>query len=182
MQRCAQLSRNLTNNFSGYIEHLHTFLNEISKRLIDPQKKIHDLRLRIDDLTARFIRVFTNSIRQRRERLGWQADRLNINNPLKYIKNINEKLEQYHDKLLIYLRIYLNNKHYLLRELTSQLHALSPTAILARGYSITRTIPEATIIRDPEAVSVGQDLEVMVAKGSLICRVERKSTDGKENI
>jgi len=181
-QKCVQLSGKLTTSFSRYIKHLHTFLNEIVKRLTDPKRKIHDLRLRLDDFTARSIRVFTKSIHQRRERLGWQTDRLKLNNPLKHIKNINEKLEQYYSNISICLGIYLNNKHYLIRELTSKLHALSPTAILDRGYSITMTIPEATIIRDPEAVSIGQALEVMVAKGSLICRVERKSTDGKKNI
>jgi exodeoxyribonuclease VII large subunit len=54
------------------------------------------------------------------------------------------------------------------------LHALSPKATLSRGYSITRTIPDAVVVRDPQKVSIGQDLEVTVAKGSLICRVKGK--------
>jgi len=30
------------------------------------------------------------------------------------------------------------------------------------------------VVRDPQKVSIGQDLEVTVAKGSLICRVKGK--------
>jgi exodeoxyribonuclease VII large subunit len=51
---------------------------------------------------------------------------------------------------------------------------LSPAAILDRGYSITSTHPEGVVVRDPHAVAIGQDLEVMVAKGSLFCRVKEK--------
>ena len=61
-----------------------------------------------------------------------------------------------------------------MRELSAKLHMLNPGAILARGYSITRTIPEAAVVRDPQDVFIDQDLEVMVAKGSFICSVKRK--------
>jgi exodeoxyribonuclease VII large subunit len=58
---------------------------------------------------------------------------------------------------------------------------MSPVAILSRGYSITRTIPEARVIKNPESVSLDQDIEVMVAKGRLFCRVKGKSTDGQKD-
>ena len=174
LKRCAELSMTLTNRFSRYIEHLQILVKEISKRLLDPTKKIEDLMLRTDDLFARLIRSYKNSVLQWRERLGWRFDRLNANNPLIHIRKLNEELAQEYDNLLIYMKICLNEKHFLLRELTSRLHALSPNAILARGYSITRTIPDAVVVRDPQEVSIGQDLEVLVAKGSIICSVKGK--------
>jgi exodeoxyribonuclease VII large subunit len=69
-----------------------------------------------------------------------------------------------------------------LRELCIQLETLSPIAILKRGYSITRTIPDLDLVFDPKMVSIEQDLEVMVAKGTLTCRVKGKSENGPENI
>ncbi len=129
--RCIELSRSLRVRFCKNIEHLRSLLNEISKRLIHPKKKIEDLRLKVDDFTSRLIRIFINSIHQRREHLAWRVDRLN---------------------------------------------ALSPTAILARGYSITRTIPGAVVVRNSGQVKIGQNLEVMIEKGSLICRIERKNS------
>ena len=80
------------------------------------------------------------------------------------------------------LNLCLTNKKFLLRELDARLTALSPDAILDRGYSITRTIPDAVIVRNPQQVEIGQDLEVMVAKGSLICSVKRKQYYGKTDI
>ena len=170
----AELTSTLTIRISRYIEHLQILVKEMSNRLVDPNKRIEDLRLRIDDLLSRLIRTFKKNIIQQHERLEWRFDKLNSHNPLIYTKIANEKLDQNYNNLLTYIRINLNKKQFLLRELDARLNALSPNAILDRGYSITRTIPEAVIVRNPQQVDIGQDLEVMVAKGSLICRVKRK--------
>lgn len=174
VKRCAELSMTLTNRFFRYIEYLQILLKEITNRLFDPTKKIENLMLRTDDMFARLIRSYKNRDFQWRERLEWRVERLNANNPLIHINKLNEELAQEYDNLLIYIKISLNEKHFLLRELTSRLNALSPNAILARGYSIARTIPDAVVVRDPQEVSIGQDLEVLLAKGSIICSVKGK--------
>ena len=51
-----------------------------------------------------------------------------------------------------------------MRELTAKLEALNPLAILARGYSVTRTIPDAIVVKDSNLVALEQDLEVMLAR------------------
>jgi exodeoxyribonuclease VII large subunit len=76
----------------------------------------------------------------------------------------------------------LKDKSARLRELRARLETLSPIAILERGYSITRTIPDLKVVRNPRSVAINQDLEVMVAKGSLTCRVKEKSENGPKNI
>jgi len=81
-----------------------------------------------------------------------------------------------------YFRIYYKIKSEKIEALTSKLHALSPTAILARGYSITRTIPDKSIVRSSESVEIGQNLDILLARGSLVCRVGRKSINGQKDI
>jgi len=174
IKKTAELTTTLTIRLSRYIEHLQALLKEMSHRLVDPNKRIEDLRLKTDDLLSRLIRTFKKNIIQQHERLEWRFDKLNSHNPLIYTKKANEKLDQNYNNLLTYIRIILNKKQFLLRELDARLNTLSPNAILDRGYSITRTIPDAVIVRNPLQVEIGQDLEVMVAKGSLICRVKRK--------
>jgi len=174
IKKTAELTTTLTIRLSRYINHLQTLVKEMTNRLVDPNKRIEDLRLRTDDLLSRLIRTFKKNIIQQHERLEWRFDKLNSHNPLIYTKKANEKLDQNYNNLLTYIRICLNKKQFLLRELNARLNALSPNAILARGYSITRTIPDAVIVRNTQQVNIGQDLEVMVAKGSLICRVKRK--------
>ncbi len=173
-QRCAELSLGLTARFLRYVENLRDILDDMSDRLIDPKKMIEDFRLRIDDCLARLVRTLDSSRILWRERLTMRADRLLANNPYLQTKKLKKELEQNNNNLLDKIRIYLNYEQALLRELTASLQALSPTAVLSRGYSITRTIPDALVVMDPMEVSIGQDLDVMVAKGSFICTVKRK--------
>ena len=49
--------------------------------------------------------------------------------------------------------------------LSSRLELLNPTAILSRGYSITRTIPEKQVVRSAKTVSAGQELEILLGVG-----------------
>ncbi len=127
VRECARLTTALKNSLYRYMEGRRMLLHELTRRLTDPKRRVRDLRLKTDDLTARLIHVFTNSLRRRREQLSWRTD---------------------------------------------QIKALSPTAILSRGYSITRTIPKQVIVRDAKTVTKGERLEVMLADGTLICRVE----------
>ncbi|MBN1932740.1 MAG: exodeoxyribonuclease VII large subunit [Desulfobacterales bacterium] len=181
VKRCEETSRTLKANLYRYIEYLRNVLKDTSKRLIDPQKKVQDLRLRIDDLTFRLIRMFIKTIRQSRERLEWRIESLNTNNPLMRIKNTHEKLKQKNDNMVNMLKLYLLKKRSMLKDQTGRLDALNPTAVLSRGYSITRTLPGAKVVKDFTSVRIDQKLEVLLAKGTLICRVEGKSDNGEKN-
>src|SRR4029434_3763841 len=55
-----------------------------------------------------------------------------------------------------------------------RLDALSPLAVLDRGYSIVHKIPEEKLVKDTTSLDLGDFLRVTFAKGKAICRVERK--------
>jgi len=161
-----------------YFKYLKQKLNERTNRLVDPRRKLEDSCLKVDDLTARLNRVLFHQILRERKHHDFWDDRLHANNPIHLFKNIKAQLKQKYKNLLKSFEIYNKLKQIKTRELTAKLQALSPVAILMRGYSITRTIAEKTVVKDPKAVSLNQDLEVMVALGRLYCRVKGKSTDG----
>ena len=58
-----------------------------------------------------------------------------------------------------------------LHTLAQRLNALSPLATLKRGYSISRKA-DGAVLTDAEQVSVGDRVEVQLARGHLACRVE----------
>jgi len=180
-RRCRETLTFMKTKINYYFGHLRLKLNEVSKRLIDPRRKIEDFRLKLDDFTARLTRAFFLEIRHDREYLDFWTDRLGANSPKFIFKKIKPQLEKNYTNLLKSFIIYSNSRQIKIRELVAKLEALSPVAILARGYSITRTIPEAAVIKDPRIVWLNQDLEVIVAKGRLFCLVKGKSTDGKKD-
>ena len=65
-----------------------------------------------------------------------------------------------------------------IRRLSSQLKALSPVAILDRGFSITR-LKSGAIVRDTAGVDVGEILQTQVARGILESKVISKEPGGK---
>jgi exodeoxyribonuclease VII large subunit len=104
------------------------------------------------------------------------------NSPALQSHNLNVIVEQNSYKLIKSFAKNIDGKAARLRELSVQLETLSPIAILKRGYSITRTLPDLNLVLDPKTVSIEQDIQVMVAKGTLTCRVKGKSENGPENI
>ena len=172
--KVSNLSGILTTRFLRYFEHLQTALKRMSNRMVHPTMKIMDLMLKTDDMLDRLNRAFKNAFLKHHEQLGWRIEKLFSKNPSIQIKLLKDKLDIKNTNIKIYTQILFNKKQSTLRELEAKLHTLSPKAILTRGYSITRTIPDATVVRDPQELSIGQDLEVMVAGGSFICSVKRK--------
>ncbi|MBL0701314.1 MAG: exodeoxyribonuclease VII large subunit [Desulfosarcina sp.] len=181
-KQCYDLSRSLKTNFYKYIEQKLTILKSLSDRLVDPGKKLTDLRLRTDDITSRLFRNFSNHVKQKRQDLRWRIEILQANSPLKLIPRIKERLEQINSDLLYFLKISLIGKRGILNELSARLKAMNPETILARGYSITRTIPERMIVKEITSVSIDDQLEIMVRNGSILCRVEGKTYNGETNI
>ena len=55
-----------------------------------------------------------------------------------------------------------------------RLDALSPLAVLDRGYSITHKTPDETIVKNAGALAVGDLVRITFAQGKASCRVEGK--------
>jgi exodeoxyribonuclease VII large subunit len=56
----------------------------------------------------------------------------------------------------------------------ARLDAMSPLAILRRGYSITTRLPDGMILRDADHVEIKNEVAVRLHQGEIVCRVEQK--------
>ncbi len=163
----ANLQAKLINTFSNFLRFHKTYLREFSKRLVDPRKRIQDLRLKNDDITDRLIRAGRQELKQHRERLQWRWSKLITLSPalrLPYIKN---KLELLNHNILSSFDIYIEKKRTSIRESESKLTVLSPLNILKRGYSITRLSASNLVVRDANSVQPGDRLQILLGSGSL---------------
>ncbi len=64
-----------------------------------------------------------------------------------------------------------------LRGAAARLHALSPLAVLGRGYAVCWNADRTVVIRDAAAVAKGDRLRVTLARGELDCDVINRSHD-----
>jgi len=173
--RCRELESALTGRFFAMMDRLRRSLDDLSRRLVHPGRKIQDQRLRIDDLTARITRWISQEVSRKRDEIYRDNNRLYYLNPISYINKHKNIVEDYGNKLLLMIDINIKSHRHWAREAAAKLQALNPYAVLHRGYSITRTIPEGTVVRDADSVHVGQKLHVLLSKGSLSIQIEKKN-------
>lgn len=76
------------------------------------------------------------------------------------------------------IRRRLQNAQEALARRSAQLEAMSPLAVLARGYSVTRTT-EKEVIREHDQVQPGDEIETILPNGRIRSRVE--STEPNES-
>ncbi|RPH51816.1 MAG: exodeoxyribonuclease VII large subunit [Desulfobacteraceae bacterium] len=164
----------LSSHYLRFFEYNKNNLNRLIKRIKSPKRKIEDMIIKNEDLYRRIIRSKINIIKQLRNRYMNTHNKILINNPVKYIIQYKEKVNNILSNILTLINIININNRHILQQSLGKLDTLNPKAILLRGYSITRTIPQKQIVIDSNNVNIGQNLEVLVAKGSLICSVERK--------
>jgi len=153
-------------------------LGQTRRALVDPRKRLQDLRLRLDDHLGRLQRAGIRDLQMRRERLSWRVKKLFAHSPLERVRRHKATIELINSKITNFMHKNYIIKKSRLNAAAGKLSALGPPAVLARGYSITRSLPDGRVVRDSRQVDIGQVLRVIVAKGSLTCKIEDRSDHG----
>jgi exodeoxyribonuclease VII large subunit len=68
------------------------------------------------------------------------------------------------------MRARLEKAHHAVRDAAGRLDALSPLAVLGRGYAIA-TRPDGAVVTDAATVAAGDDLDVRLHRGRVRTRV-----------
>jgi exodeoxyribonuclease VII large subunit len=155
---------------------------QLSRRLVHPGRQVADYRLRLDDALGRIMRGLSRQLDEKRNRLSMMQERLGRYNPQFMIENFNVLLKHHRQTLSSAMHFLLESKKGTLSTTLARLNALNPLAILERGYSVTRTLPNYAMVKDIHQVSVGEHVEVTVSRGAMVCCIERKEEDGQANI
>jgi len=131
-----------------------------------------ELVQRVDDLFSRLlahIRYRIDAIRHRMESI---ERHLNLLSPADRVRRQRQRLKDVRAALQASMAHHLALWRGELRRLAGKLDSLSPLAILARGYSICRRLPDLVLVKEALGVKPGEQVEVILSQGGLICRVE----------
>ncbi|MCG8683433.1 MAG: exodeoxyribonuclease VII large subunit [Desulfobacterales bacterium] len=145
---------------------------DLNSRLKSPSRVIDDFRFRIEDNQLRLDTAIKTKVVHFREKLFWLKRTLENTLPLTRI----EDRIQYINKLGSDFDLAMQNKIDTCRnrvcELTARLESLNPASVLDRGYSITRKLPEQSVVMDADQVCRDDRVEIILSKGRLVTRVE----------
>jgi exodeoxyribonuclease VII large subunit len=167
------LKNRLISNIRTSFHSLRHTLSLLSRGLRDPRRGLTDSWLHLDDLNHRLTQIMYRNLQHQRKGFLSEGRALLHNSPLGMISSGRDRIGfiQHALRLTINRRIRQEQMHIaLFRE---RIRDLSPLSVLKRGYSITRTLPGKTIIKNAAHVDTGEDVNIILAEGELDCRVEK---------
>lgn len=127
----------------------------------------------IESLEARLTRALKRQIEMSRAALR-EKTRLLID-PRKRLEQYSQRVDELLSRLANGLNNLLKRDRARLAALLSGLDHLNPAAILSRGYSITKKLPEEKILTDAGLVNRGDLISTRLASGMIISRVEERN-------
>jgi exodeoxyribonuclease VII large subunit len=136
-------------------------------------KDKENLLKEIKSIAQRLISYQTSLIEYSKQRLKSAQQSYGFRRPLDLItqrwQRVDEFTRQLRDKIKNYFEFRKND----LSLRAEKLETLSPHAVLKRGYSITRKLPELEIIKDASLLKKEDRLEVKFFKGKVKSKVEQ---------
>ena len=129
---------------------------------------------RLDDLRQRLEAAFARRQRTRTQRLEALSGRLARQNPAGRLLNGRHRLRNSRQCLDRFAAEIVRNRRAHLERATARLQALSPVAVLARGYAlvyIESGLAAGTLLRDTGGVAPGDRIRARLASGSLAAQV-----------
>lgn len=167
----------LLRSMGHQLEHQKQRLHFLDRRLIDPRRRLQDLRLLVDDRLDRLQLAYTRHLERLLTRHAHLARRLLLVQPTKTIQHLHKVVSQLYRDLVRHSQRHLESRRLHLQGCLSRLENLSPLAVLARGYAIAFRLPEKKIIRQAAETQAGEEILVQVGRGSLACTVQRVEDD-----
>lgn len=121
--------------------------------------------------------ALTTGVTRRRQQLESILSSYGFRQPLNSIRQYAQQIDDLSHRMTDQYKHLHENRTQRLGSLAGQLQALSPLAVLGRGYAVCRT-PDGQIIQDAGRLKIGDRMDVHFHKGEVICRVEhtRKKT------
>jgi exodeoxyribonuclease VII large subunit len=133
-------------------------------------QKLKDWQYEIEDFRAQLRDALTEKIEKREKRLEILSNRLS---PIKLASNLNEKktrLALLKQKNISAMKNLCDEKDEKLKIRMASLDALSPLAVLRRGFSVTEN-EKGEILRNAEDVKADEKVKIRLAKGRIEAKV-----------
>jgi len=144
LRQVGEFERRLVQRLRMRVQSLRHQIEGLSRGLIHPAQHLAELRRRLDSASSRL----SHAIGRERERA---ATRL-----LHLREQFQRSIEHLHERRVVRLEV-----------LTGRLDALSPLAVLGRGYSIAWRETDGAILKSNEQVSTGDAIRLRLSRGGL---------------
>ena len=128
----------------------------------------------LSETRGRLRQLLINQARQARFVIESLANRRLFTRPEELFSDVRRRLDELDQQLNRRMRDRCEQNQSRLQHITSQLEALSPLRVLARGYSLTRDAETGATLRSADQIEVGQTVKTRLASGEITCEVKQR--------
>jgi exodeoxyribonuclease VII large subunit len=173
LKRLDEIRNRLVSGIVVTMKNQTQVLARLSKGLKDPRKRVVESWMRLDEIQSRLFRIIGLTIAERKRRLRTEERGLVLHAPLNILTSMMQRLCFQQDSLHRAMRRQLSEMGMVHSHLGKRMKDLSPLSVLKRGYSITRKLPEKTVLKAASQTQKGDRLQVLLAQGELECQVDK---------
>lgn len=144
-------------------------LERLERRLAGPRDRVREASQALDECVTALRRAMERLLRMRRDALSDTRRRLASQDPRRVLAAARGGLDALRPRLEAAMRRRLEAGRSELGEQAARLDALSPLAVLSRGYAIATT--GGRVVRRAGEVAVGDALEIRLGVGEIAAQV-----------
>jgi len=178
-KRVQQLSERLTKATTRSIEQGRNRLRLARASYVfqRPEELVRQRRQQADELRMRLHDHMADSVAEARQRLGRAVHAHGLLSPARKVSDAQQRLARSRVNLGRAARGTVTDARNRLAPVMAQLDALSPLAVLARGYAIAWNTTDETVVRDAATLKKDDVLTLRFGKGGAAARVEEVDKD-----
>jgi len=169
----SQLENRLRRAMQARLERDSQRLDTLRARLRHPGEQLNRQRQYVSALTQRLQRAMQQSVQQQQTRVTQLSKRLASQDMARLHRTEQERLSQLQRRLASAIQRALEVRQARLSSAARELNAVSPLAVLGRGYAITQD-EKGHVIRRAEDTEPGQKLSLRLGEGRLSVEVKRR--------
>lgn len=179
-KRLSELHQRLSSTVQSRIESRGERINALSARLVrqHPRRRLDNATQRLDEVRERLENAGQRRLAHIRQRLDSAVARHRRATPISLMRRTQSQVEDLYRRLAHAQRRDMATRSTQLANASRSLDSLSPLRTLERGYAIARD-DDDTIIREADALRIGDRINVSLARGRLICYVEACEAETK---
>jgi exodeoxyribonuclease VII large subunit len=171
-----RLSRSLKTNLESWRNRLDRA--RASYIFLRPEELIRQPRQQVDDLRMELERITVEDLRRRRVRVDRATRSMVLLSPDHQLRRAVERLAAARQRLLHAGASGLERHRGLLGPLAGRLDALSPLAILSRGYALVRKAGTGELVSDAKQLKKNDTIEITLGSGRASAIIEDAKPEG----
>lgn len=137
-----------------------------------PEELVGQLRQRSDELRMNLESAARTLVKEHQRRLQIASRAIALVSPTNQVRRAGQELRERRTRLLHAGNEVLNRKRAAFLPLVAQLDALSPLAILARGYAVAWKLPKETLVRSAKKLKPNDLLKLKFGEGGVTAIVK----------